>query len=99
MENYHEPVINAFDRACEKNRDKTSIIYLGEEFSYSGLKEFIDRFATALHELGVRSGEKLMIYVPTCPQWLIAYYGAQRIGAVPVPISPIYTPFEIEYLS
>lgn len=98
MATYDEPVINAFDRACERFSDKPAVIYLGEVFTYTRLKDLIDRFATALSELGVRSGDKCMIYVPNCPQWLIAYYGSQRIGAIPVPISPIYTPFEIEYL-
>jgi long-chain acyl-CoA synthetase len=39
-----------------------------------------------------------MLYIPNCPQFLIAYFGAQQIGAVPVPVSPIYTPSEIKYL-
>ncbi|MFP3927549.1 MAG: AMP-binding protein, partial [Desulfobacteraceae bacterium] len=44
------------------------------------------------------TGDKLMLYIPNCPQFLIAYFGAQLIGAVPVPVSPIYTPHEIKYL-
>jgi long-chain acyl-CoA synthetase len=42
--------------------------------------------------------DKVMLYIPNCPQFLIAYFGAQQIGAVPVPVSPIYTPREITYL-
>lgn len=95
---YDEPVINGFERACDKYPDKTAIIYLGESFSYAKMKELIDRFATALYDLGVRVNDKVMIYIPNCPQWIIGYYGAQRIGAVPVAIAPIYTPYEIEYL-
>jgi long-chain acyl-CoA synthetase len=95
---YDEPVISAFDRVCERVPNKPAIIYLGEHFSYAKMKDLIDRFATALYEFGVRCGDKFMIYIPNCPQWVIAYYGCQRIGAIPVPISPIYTPFEIEYL-
>ncbi|MBN2124410.1 MAG: AMP-binding protein [Deltaproteobacteria bacterium] len=98
MGKYDEPVIAAFDRACEKYSDRPAIIYLGERFSYTRMKELIDRFATALYGLGVREKDKLMIYLPNCPQFLIAYFGSQRIGAVPVPVSPIYTPHEIRYL-
>jgi long-chain acyl-CoA synthetase len=39
-----------------------------------------------------------MLYIPNCPQFLIGYFGAQQIGAIPVPVSPIYTPYEIKYL-
>jgi len=95
---YDELVIDAFERACEKYPDKTAIIYLGEEFSYRRIKNLIDRFATALHDLGVRDNHKVMLYIPNCPQFLISYFGAQQIGAIPVPVSPIYTPYEMKYL-
>jgi long-chain acyl-CoA synthetase len=39
-----------------------------------------------------------MLYIPNCPQFLIGYFGAQQIGAIPVPVSPIYTPYEMKYL-
>ena len=98
MNLYNELLIHGFEEACEKHPGKAAIIYLGEKYSYRKLKELIDRLATALHELGVRTNDKVMLYIPNCPQFLIGYFGAQRIGAVPVPVSPIYTPHEIKYL-
>jgi long-chain acyl-CoA synthetase len=98
MKLYDEPLIKSFERACEKYPNRTAIIYIGEKFSYRRLKELIDRFATALHDLGVRKNDKVMLYIPNCPQFLIGYFGAQQIGAIPVPVSPIYTPYEIKYL-
>jgi len=95
---YNELLVEAFDRAAGEYPDTPAIIYLGEKFTYAHLKTCIDKFATALHELGVSKGDKLMLYVPNCPQFIIAYFGAHRIGAIPVPVSPIYTPFEMEYL-
>jgi long-chain acyl-CoA synthetase len=95
---YNELLIHGFEEACEKHPGKAAIIYLGEKYSYRKLKELIDRFATALYDLGVRTNDKVMLYIPNCPQFLIGYFGAQRIGAVPVPVSPIYTPHEIKYL-
>jgi long-chain acyl-CoA synthetase len=98
MGKYDEPVIGAFQRACERYPDKTAILYLGERFSYRKMKELIDRFATGLYDLGVRDNDKVMLYIPNCPQFLIGYFGAQQIGAIPVPVSPIYTPHEMRYL-
>jgi len=95
---YDELLITGFERACEKYADKTAIIYLGQRFSYLKIKELIDRFATALHELGVKKDDKMMLYIPNCPQFLIAYLGTQLIGVIPVPVSPIYTPYEMRYL-
>ena len=98
MKLYDELLIDSFEQACETFPDRPAIIYLGEKFSYRKLKELIDRFATALYDLGVRDNDKVMLYIPNCPQFLIGYFGAQKIGAVPVPVSPIYTPHEIKYL-
>ena len=98
MGQYDEMVIAGFERACESYPDKAAVIYLGEAFSYRRMRELVLRFATALHDLGVRSGDKVMLYVPNCPQFLIGYFGAQQLGAIPVPVSPIYTPSEIKYL-
>jgi long-chain acyl-CoA synthetase len=95
---YDEMVIAGFDRACESHPDRAAVVYLGEAFSYGKMKELINRFATALFDLGVRDNDKVMLYIPNCPQFLIAYFGAQQIGAIPVPVSPIYTPHEIKYL-
>jgi long-chain acyl-CoA synthetase len=98
MEKYDELVVSAFERACEKYPDRTAIVYLGEGFSYRKIKDLIDRFATGLYDLGVRDNDKVMLYIPNCPQFLIGYFGAQQIGAIPVPVSPIYTPYEMRYL-
>ena len=93
-----EVVFTKVERMAEKFPDKPAIIYLGESFSFAKLRELINRFATALYDLGVRDNDRVMLYIPNCPQFLLGYFGAQKIGAVPVPVSPIYTPSEIEYL-
>lgn len=93
-----ELVIDGFYRACEQFPDRAALVYLGEKFSYLKLKDLIERFATALHDMGVRKDDKVMLYIPNTPQFMIAYLGSQLIGAVPVPVSPIYTPTEMRYL-
>ena len=93
-----ELVSAGFERACERWPENPALIYLGESLSYRKLRGLINRFATALHDLGVKANDRIMLYIPNCPQFLIAYFGAQRIGAIPVPVSPIYTAYEIEYM-
>lgn len=97
VQSIDEEMITGVERVASNFPDKTAIIYLGEKFSYSELRELIYKFATALHELGIRNNDKVMIYLPNCPQWIIAFFAIQRIGAIPVPTSPIYTPFEVAY--
>ena len=93
-----ELTFTRFDRMCEKYPDQSAIIYLGERFSYSRLKDLIDRFATSLAQLGIRKGDKVMLYISNSVQWVISFFAIQKIGAVVIPIPPIYTSFEIEYM-
>ena len=91
-------ILAAFEASAEKYPDKPAVIFLGTRFTYRQLRDLINRFATACYDLGVRSHDRVLIYLPNCPQWLIAYLGVQKLGAVPVPVSPIYTPFELTFL-
>jgi len=93
-----EEVINGFERIAANYPDKTAVVFLGKKYSYAELRELIYRFATALYELGVRDNDRVVIYLPNCPQWIAAYFAIQKIGGIPVPVSPIYTPYEIRYM-
>ena len=94
-----EYVYTRFYESCAKYPKNTAIIYLGEKFSYAQLQEHIERFATGLTELGVKKGDRMIVYTTNCPQWIIAFFAIQLIGANAVPISPIYTSHELEYMA
>ncbi|MGA2467771.1 MAG: AMP-binding protein [Thermodesulfobacteriota bacterium] len=93
-----ELTFTQFEKMCEKYPNRPAIIYLGEKFTYTRLRNLINRFATALNRLGVRKGDKVMLYITNSAQWVISFFAIQKIGAVVVPVAPIYTSFEIEYM-
>ncbi|HMK52228.1 MAG TPA: AMP-binding protein, partial [Thermodesulfobacteriota bacterium] len=85
-----------FDQVAEKYGNKTALIFYGNKISYAKLKELIDRFATALTDLGVKKGDTVALYLLNCPQYVIAYFASLKIGAKVTPISPVYTSHEIK---
>ncbi len=93
-----ELIFTRFEQMVEKYPDRPAIVYLGETFTYSRLKNLIDRFATALSRLGVTKGDKVVIYLSNSVQWIITFFAIQKVGAAAVPVAPIYTSFEIEYM-
>ena len=93
-----ECTFTRFEEMAEKYSSNTALVYLGERFTYGGFSRLIDKFATGLANLGVKCQDRVMIYIPNCPQWMIANYAINKIGAVVVPVSPIYTSYEIEYM-
>ncbi|MBA4416432.1 MAG: AMP-dependent synthetase [Syntrophus sp. (in: bacteria)] len=93
-----EYTFSRFEEVCAKESGNTALYYLGERFSYGRLSMLIDRFAAGLVKIGVKPQDRVMLYIPNCPQWIIANFAINKIGAVMVPVSPIYTAFEIEYM-
>ena len=93
-----ELTFTRFDRMCETYPNHTAVVYLGEKFTYARLQDLSMRFAGALTELDVKKGDRVMVYLSNCIQWLVAFLGIQKAGAVLVPVSPIYTSFEVEYM-
>ena len=75
----NELTFTRFERMCEKYPDRPAVIYLGENFSYKRLKDLIGRFATSLTQFGIGKGDKVMIYISNSVQWVIAFFGIQKI--------------------
>nr|MDO8080088.1 long-chain fatty acid--CoA ligase [Candidatus Freyarchaeota archaeon] len=88
---------DAYREAAEKYGDAVSLIFYGKEYTRKQVMELVDRFATALHNLGVKRGDVVAIYLPNCVQFPVAYYGIQGIGATVTAISPLFVPREVAY--
>ena len=92
-------IYECFEATANHYGEKAAIIYLGANYSYSKLLNLIERFASSLENLGIKKGDKAILYLPNSPQWLIAWFGLIRLGAIPIPISPIYTSSDLKYMS
>ncbi len=75
------------------------MVYLGVKWTYSQLHEMVQHLAANLHRLGVREGDKVILYLPNCPQWIVAWFALMRLRVVAIPVSPIYTPADLTYMA
>ncbi len=100
MTSSHEHnIFSIFADTARRRSDHPAIIYLGNRFSYGRLKDLAERFAAALIDLGIEPGQKMMMYIPNSIQWVVSWLGIQKLGAVAVPITPIYTPHDLQYIA
>ena len=67
------------------------------KLSYRQLNEHANRLANALTAMGVKKGDRVAIYLPNCPQYIITYYAVLKIGAIVAPHNPLYVPRELEF--
>jgi len=92
-------IYSTFAATAERYADKTAVYYLGTRFNYRNLKDLSERFAAALAANGVQPGQRVMLYIPNSIHWMVSWLGIQKVGAVAVPITPIYTPHDVNYIA
>jgi fatty-acyl-CoA synthase len=70
----------------------------GRRWTYRQLLAEVDVVARGLLALGVRTGDRVGIWSPNCPEWVLLQYATARIGAILVSINPGYRTHELEYV-
>src|SRR5580700_2584854 len=85
-------------RSAERYGPKPALVADGRTFTYQDLHDLCDRVAAGLHELGVRHGDRVSLYSPNRWEWVVAYHGALRAGAVVNPINVMLTPEEVAFV-
>jgi long-chain acyl-CoA synthetase len=89
------PLTALLDDAAGSFPEATAICGAGNRLSYAELREQVDRLAGGLSERGVRPGDRVALLLPNCPQHVIAFFAALRIGATVVQCNPLATQSEL----
>jgi long-chain acyl-CoA synthetase len=93
----HQPLFSILDETAEKFPGKDAYDYLGNRMNYRELKSQADSLATALRHLGTGKGDRVMVFLPTCPQFIVSDFGILKAGATLVPCSPILKAPELSH--
>lgn len=92
-----EPVGAAVARAAVAFPDRVAVDFQGATLTYAELDDAVARGAAALHDLGVRAGDRVAIALPNCTSHVVAFYAVLRLGAVVVEHNPTYSPAELAH--
>jgi long-chain acyl-CoA synthetase len=92
-------VYQTFEEVANQYKGRPAVRYLGETLYYVDLFAYVERLSTGLKSLGIKQGDRIILYMPNTPQWIICWLSIQKIGAVVVPIAPIYTPRDLRYIA
>src|SRR5262245_40121599 len=91
------PLYQLLRATAQRYPDRDCVIFYGRHFTYRQIRDYADRLAAGAQRLGIQAGDRVGLLLPNCPQFLIAYYGLLKIGAVIVPLNPLYTEHELEF--
>jgi long-chain acyl-CoA synthetase len=89
------PLFHFLEEAARKYPDRACTIFKGAVISYKEMNAQTDAMAAALIEMGVKKGDRVGIFMPNLPQFVVAYYGILKAGAAVVAINPTYPVDEI----
>ena len=93
----HLPLHEYLRDHARSHPNRAAIIWYGRNITYGELDRYSDRIAVWLTQLGVHSGDRVALYLGNCPQYVMAFLGAQKIGAIVTPVSPAFKAWELEY--
>lgn len=102
LEPYAEkPVWSMLEESAERFPDALAVVFpvapMAKRLTYRQLMAEAEQFARAAASLGVKKGDRVGLLLPNCPQFVVAWYGLQRLGAVPVGNNPLYTQRELSH--
>ncbi|MDZ4165726.1 MAG: AMP-binding protein [Smithellaceae bacterium] len=78
--------------------EKTALVSENSRYTYQGLNRAVNALGNYLLGLGLEKGDKVAIMLPNCPEFVISYFAAVRIGAVAVTLNAMSTSYELKHI-
>jgi long-chain acyl-CoA synthetase len=84
---------------AEKYKDKVFLYWKDETVSYAQLNELSNKVANFLyHDLEIRKGDKVSVYLPNMPEYVYLYLGIPKIGAITGPVNALFKAREVQFV-
>ncbi len=93
----NKTAIDIFEDTASKLPQAPAIHYYDNTISYGELNSLADSLAAALADLGLDKDDRIALDLQNIPQFLISQYAAWKLGAIVVPLNPMYKEKELEY--
>ncbi|TAN12679.1 MAG: AMP-dependent synthetase [Burkholderiaceae bacterium] len=91
------PLHEALRQQARAQPDRTAVVWYGARITWVELDRASDAFGARLQALGVKKGDPVVLFMGNCPQYLMAHYGIQKIGAIVCPASSLFKEHELGY--
>ena len=89
--------LEMFTAAVARSADRPFIFYFDSVITFAAADSLSDGLACGLHELGIRPGERIAVYVQNIPQFVLAQLATWKLGAIMVPVNPMLKQRELEF--
>jgi len=100
MSNITKSIGELISDIAQKYPDHDALVHTeaGQRYSYRDLSDYIERAARGFLSQGIRPGDKIALWSPNVPEWMVAFLGLATIGAITVPIDPAAATDNLDYI-
>ena len=91
------PTLRSVVEAGRQHGEKIFLVYEDERASFEAFYRAVSAFAHELHAKGVRKGDRVAIVMRNLPEWPVAFYAGEALGAIVTPLNAWWTGPELEY--
>jgi long-chain acyl-CoA synthetase len=92
-----DTAIGDFRNSAAKTPEAPAVYFFNYAISYGEIDRLSDSLAAAFNHLGLKKGDRIILDLQNVPQFLMATYGAWKLGAIVVPLNPMYKEKELSY--
>ncbi len=91
------PLFDLLDQSITARPDRTCTDFLGKKLSYADIGDRVRHAAAGLAQLGIGKGNKVGLFLPNCPTFIVFYFATLKLGATVVNYNPLYTLEELTF--
>lgn len=85
-------------RAVQTHSQKVALSFYGREVPFTHLYGAVEKLSAAMGGAGITKGDRVALMLPNCPQYVMAFFAATKLGAVVTQLNPLYVEREIEHI-
>ena len=97
LEITRDTTLDDFRTSAARRPNAPALYYFDHEISYGEIDRLSDSLAAAFYDLGLRKADRIILVLQNVPQFLISVYAAWKLGAIVVPLNPMYKERELTY--
>jgi long-chain acyl-CoA synthetase len=78
--------------------EKTAVIFEDQKISYEKLHLSVNQLAAGMQKLGIQKGDRVALFMPNLPEFLMVYFASQKLGAIAVSLNVLLVKNEVKYI-
>jgi len=91
------PLYDILDDAVRNYPHNVFIDFLGKTYTYHDIDGIVARAAKGLQDLGLKKGDRVGLFLPNTPYYVVMYFAVLKIGGIVVNFNPLYADREVEH--